>query len=291
VSQYACSDRANWQPFYNFTDRVPKGNIASTLEVTVLGSYACAGTNTVTLAFYLNGSPINMVELEKSSEACACNTCDGPVTTSFTSSFGFPGYVYGGATNTLEVRVQPSGQTVCLNQVKLTVDYTPLFQLASVAQVLDFSDTGTGSSTGERCTDGRFTHIQSSAIYSFSDPLPADQLLIAASVTLYGRYFSTDSGCQANVSASVSIQDQLVGESTIVAKQLQPPYVADPCASMCNGDWVFTSSSVYQNGWPGYDYGRVNLVHITPSTHIDVNYVVVQLFYFPAPTVSSIAIN
>ena len=69
---------------------------------------------------------------------------------------------------------------------------------------------------------------------------------------------------------------------------LSPPQDPDYCTTKgCDGSWLFSQSTLYQNGWPGYVYGGgTNYIYVTNicegcpgGSRIDIASVSVRLYY------------
>ena len=235
---YYCTNQPLWSPHLNFTDRTPVGSVVTGYKFSMLGSYGCQSGTSAFSGVLNNGAPLASIFQSASSDMCLCNTCDGTVSSPLVGNIPY-GDPYMNLRGANSFNFEPFGSPACLASVSLEVFYAP--------PPAAFSSTHTSWSSGGavgNCGWGQSFFNSGNNLFSFISPIPAGNLLL----TVTAEIFLND------VSSNFNISMALVGTTT--------GSVAVNPSMACSSVFI-TSSAIYQDGWPSFNYnGAYNYVYV-----------------------------
>ena len=262
-----------------FTDATPPGYIVTGIQVDILGSYACQSTGVNDIQVMVNAETVNILSAAQTYQ-CACSTCDGTISFVSNNPYGFPfNYL---ADNTLSITSLYN--VICLNSAVLTVNYTKdQLGLTPVTVRTSLYTGSTGTASPGECGMTKYVQVSyylNSIYFQFFDPLPSGSALVSATFDLYGRFFGTSCSSPRTLYVTMGLAPSISQTMSIPNTTL--PLSTNHCQiAGCDGYWRFPQQTLYQNGWPGYNYGTTNYVQIyNPSTSAaDIAFVDVRLWY------------
>lgn len=285
---YACSSSNVGGPLAVDNFLPSAKSLVSSITVSVQGSYGCsAATGTAEIIAVLNGLPISAIDLNPSS--CPCNSCDGEITL---PTVYFPsGLPWPSAAAILQLNI--AGNSVCLNQASITVEYLPTVAYRSLGFAAEITGrTGTANVCG--ATGAKIIQSTTSfnTLFTFKDTLPPGAIAVGISLELLGQFFydasSSTNSCRSPVTASFALGGNVFAKSSLASQPPQNNRVSVPaCAhpvyinSGCNNPWI-VSSNFYQNGVPGYVYNGTSSVTVAPANPygaLQIAYANVVIYY------------
>lgn len=251
------------------------------VQVDVLGSFACQNSGINDIQVQVNSDTVNILSASPTYQ-CACSTCDGKISFVSENDYGIPFNFR--ANNTLTIT--PLYNVICLNSATLTVTFAKdQLGLTAITKRATYYSGFTSTASPGQC--GVTTYVQvydypRTFSFYFIDPLPKGSVLVSATFDLYGRFFSTS--CPDNQTLSVSLGLAPALTETLIRPTLSLPMNPNNCQTAgCDGFWRFPQDTLYQNGWPGYNYGTTNYVNIVNASPkvAGVAFVDVRLWYIP----------
>jgi hypothetical protein len=246
----------------------------------LLGSFACQSSGINDIQVKVNSDTVNILSASPTHQ-CACSTCDGSISFASENDYGFP-FNYQ-SNNTLSITALYN--VICLNSATITVTYAKnqLGLSPVTVRATYYSGFSYSASPGE-CGSTSYMQLYNygdrTFAFSFNDPLPKGSILVSATFDLYGRFFG--SSCPDNQTISVAMGLAPRISQTLSRPTLSLPLNPNNCqVAGCDGYWRFPQQTLYQNGWPGYNYGSLNLVTLNnPSYNVAaIAFVDVRLWY------------
>eukprot|EP01094_Clydonella_sp_ATCC50884_P018915 TRINITY_DN3594_c0_g1_i3.p1 TRINITY_DN3594_c0_g1~~TRINITY_DN3594_c0_g1_i3.p1 ORF type:complete len:234 (-),score=19.20 TRINITY_DN3594_c0_g1_i3:80-781(-) len=223
----------------------------------------------------LNGFPLTARQYNSQGSECTCDSCDGSwiFDEKIPKNVRVPGYNIGGENN---VSLTVIDSVACLSSFSLSLSYDiddiP-FQMTSAVQ-----SQPTTSATYKICsaTLGQFSHVTggSYVVVTVEDPVPPGSKLLALSVSILGQYWCGSD----NQTLSAEVNDV-----DIASRSWENPYYyGETCTTDgCDGTYWLEGNKIYQNGWPGYNYGTTNNFRLSANSELYINRFIAYFSYYP----------
>jgi len=240
----------------SFQDPIPANSMVTQITVMTTDVTWCT-TPYTTGTFNVNGVTINDFS---SPYQCSCNSC--PTVLNIVSSYyssGFPGYNYG-MSNNIQALIDNSG-VIGIGAIQLQISYTGgnsglMNSTVSIPFIgcgfcdmcgsVEYSLSNMIADCGEGIWDDGFRY--------FDDPLPAGATLVQVYIATAQVFW-----CETPVYVMFEVSGTYAGTITNEYE--------DCGCNTCPGV-LYSSSSVYDMGFPGYKYGHSNAVQIMAQSGV-----------------------
>jgi len=265
LNEYNCWN----QGIRYFQDPTPPNSIVTQISISTTSVFWC-GSSSNTGYFEINGG----IQIDSGFDQpylCSCDTCPTPITqTREVFSVGYPGYLYQ-QQNYLQTYLENG--VLGIQDLTVTITYTPggsNYQNASV--IIPYVGCGFCNMCGAMnyslnngvadCGEGTWDD----GMRFFEDPLPMGSMLVQVTVVTNEFFW-----CGAPVYSIYSLQG-------VDIAYINVDYSECGC-NTCPFPY-YGSSSLYPEGFSGYNYGHINSFQIATSVGVvGVRYVEIILTY------------